>query len=150
MKPSPDASFWKVIHASKRSLRRLCRQLERMPKEELVSYQRQYEQAKSLVNPLYREDFDSFADDDWSCSDDGADDFAAWVVMQGKPFFDEMLADPARLFAQARAFEESDDEAVTQWDETVDRPEYRGYQRADYVATPIYRARFGEELGEAQ
>src|SRR5262249_34595446 len=84
MEPSPDPWFWKIIDASKRSLRRLCRQLERMPKEELISYQRHYEQAKSLVNPLYREDFDSFADDDWSCSDDGADDFAAWVVMQGK------------------------------------------------------------------
>lgn len=150
MGPSPDASFWRIIDASKRSLRRLCRQLERMPKKEIVRYQQQYDEAKSMINPLNREDIASFADDDWSCSEDGADDFAAWVVMQGKPFFDEMLADPARLLAQARAFEESDeDESETQWDETVDRPEYRGYQRADYVATPIYRARFGEELGEA-
>lgn len=148
MAHSPDPWFWKIISASKKSLRLLCRQLERMPKEKLISYQRQYEEAKCLVNPLYREDFETFADDDWSCSEDDADDFAAWVVMQGKPFFDEMLADPAKLFAHAKAFGEADRVSET-WDESVDRPEYRGYQRADYVATPIYRARFGEELGEA-
>jgi len=136
MEPLPDPSFWQVIDASKKSLRKLCRQLERMTKEELISYQRQYEDAKSLVNPIYREDFHSFADENWECSEDGADDFAAWVVMRGKPFFEKLLDDPPLLFAQAKAFEEADDDdlAETQWDEEVDRPEYRGYQRADYVA----------------
>jgi hypothetical protein len=148
---SPDGCFWKVIEDSKRSLRRLCRQLEQMPREELISYQQQYEKFKAIVNPLYREDYDSFAEDDWACSEDGADDFAAWVVMQGQSFFDEMFADPAQLFAQAKAFEEAGEDGTveTRWDENVDRREYRGYQRADSIATAIYRMRFGEELGDA-
>src|SRR5262245_24606750 len=112
-----------------------------MPKKDIVRYQRQYEKAKALVNPLWRADFASFIRDHEDCSDDTADDFAAWVVMQGRVFFEKVVADPGRLAACLAKFqksEEAEGESVSQWDEDADRPEYEGYQRADYVATPIY------------
>ena len=48
------------------------------------------------------------------------------------------------MFWRAEAERRSDETAS--WDDEVDRPEYRGYQRADYIATPIYRARLGEDF----
>lgn len=146
MEPKIGQRFWDIISSSSSSLCLLCRTLEQIPKQEVIEYQRQFEEAKSAVNPLYRADFASFVDDGTSCSDDEADDFAAWVVMQGKSFFESAVNDPVQLFAFLKSFQESDDD--TTWDEKVDRPEYRGYQRADYVAVPIYRSRFREELGE--
>ena len=47
------------------------------------------------------------------------------------------------------ACDAGDDFPELQWDEEVDREEYRGYQRADYIATPIFASRFGEDLDDA-
>jgi hypothetical protein len=35
------------------------------------------------------------------------------------------------------------------WDEEVDRDEYRGCLRADYIASAIYQSQYGENILEA-
>jgi hypothetical protein len=73
--------------------------------------------------------------------------------MQGLGFYDEVAAHPERIDDYLKICWRAEAERRTGgpgwWDNEVDRPEYRGYQRADYIATPIYRAQFGEDLHAA-
>jgi hypothetical protein len=39
-------------------------------------------------------------------------------------------------------------EGSPRWDDEVDREEYEGYQRADYIAKRIYKLRFGVDLDD--
>jgi hypothetical protein len=143
--------FWELLESSGRSLRALCRRLEQLPKEQLRRYRLMYDKLKGEVNPHGWEECHPYLTD--QCSEDHADDFAAWVVMQGLAFYDEVAAHPEQIqhylgmFAQAEAERRSGRQGA--WDNEADRPEYRGYQRADYIASPIYLMRFGEELHEA-
>jgi hypothetical protein len=144
-KPSPW--FWQLLASSQLSLPALCRQLEQLPKEQLRRYHFEYEAAKDAVNPSYRPEF--YAHLAAECSEDHGDDFAAWVVMQGRAFFEQVLAHPEQMQRHLDLFAEVESgHAARQlrWDNEVDRPEYRGYQRADYIAWPIYQLRFGERL----
>ncbi|HQR07656.1 MAG TPA: DUF4240 domain-containing protein [Gemmatales bacterium] len=151
MKPQIDDWFWELLESSQGSLRLLCRKIEQLPRQRVIDYHRLYEEAKSSVNPLCREDDVTSPDDD--CSEDGADDFAAWVVMQGKSLYERAVHDPLHLALLLKSFQEHEAGKGAlafgiAWDNNVDRKEYGGYQRADYIAAPIYRTRFGEELAE--
>jgi hypothetical protein len=136
-----------LLASAGRNLRSLCRHLERLPAERLRQYRAAFDKAKQSVNPY--EDWDAAQPyiNEWP-SEDGADDFSAWVVMQGREFYQQVRSRPQDvqhhldLFCEAEAGRHPE----LTWDQDVDRAEYRGYQRADYIATPIYRARFGGEL----
>ena len=88
---------------------------------------------------------------DGGCSEDYGDDFAAWIVMQGQAPFDDLRSDPSRIQNLLDTFGgvESHEQPELAWDNRIDRDEYRGYQRADYIVTPIYELRFGEDLHDA-
>jgi hypothetical protein len=143
--------FWDLLESSARSLRALCRRLEELPQEQLRRYKLLYDKWKGEINPHAWEECHPYLAED--CSEDHADDFAAWVVMQGSAFYDEVAAHPELIqhylgkFARAEAERRSGQPGA--WDNEVDRPEYRGYQRPDYIPSPIYRMRFGEDLDEA-
>jgi hypothetical protein len=126
----------------------LCRKLEQLPRERLRDYRRQYDEAKEFVNPCYLEMFGPYLTRD--CSEDHGDDFSAWVVMRGHRFYEQVRTDPASIMRYLDLFDdvECNVEGAPRWDERVDREEYRGYQRADYIAAPIYRMRFGQDLDE--
>jgi hypothetical protein len=144
------AWFWELLESSCRSLRVLCRTLEQLPKEQLQRYRQEYDEAMSRVNPCYREECGPHLSTD--CSEDHGDDFSAWVVMQGRAFFEQVLAHPEEVqlyLDMFSAVEMQTSHPELRWNEEVDRDEYRGYQRADYIASPIYKARFGEDLHEA-
>ena len=142
--PELSAWFWELLESSNSSLRLLCRKLE----QQLRAYRRQYDEAKDYVNPCYCEEFSPYLAD--GCSEDHGDDFSAWVVMQGHRFYEEVQTDPTSIQRYLDLFGDVERrvEGSPRWDESVDREEYRGYQRADYIATPIYRLRFGEELDD--
>jgi hypothetical protein len=142
--------FWELLESSGRNLRSLCRKLEQLPKEQLRRYRLDYDEAKDCVNPCCREECQPHLSGD--CSEDHGDDFAAWVVMQGREFFERVRTHPEevpRYLDMFGAAEARRDSPELRWDLEVDRDEYRGYQRADYIATPIYAARFGEDLDDA-
>jgi hypothetical protein len=142
--PAEWVWFWNLIDTSERSLQKLCRKLEALSKEELVTYQRLCWEAKESVNPHSR--FEEMQPLSSPCSEDDADDFAGWVVGEGRLFFEEVESHPSQVQTYWDVLE---DESGPQWDISVDVPEYSGFQRVDMIATPIYEARFHEELQDA-
>jgi Protein of unknown function (DUF4240) len=143
--------FWKLLASSNRNLIALCRQLEQLPKEQLRQYRLEYDKRAGYVNPHSWEECQPHYNKYYS--EDSSEDFAVWVVMQGLDFYDEVAYHPEKIDDYINAYEQAEVERrkgdPRWWNNDVDRPEYRGYQRADYVASPIYRARFGEDLHEA-
>jgi Protein of unknown function (DUF4240) len=149
MNDDPPVSpwFWDQLESSGRSLRSLCRKLEELPKEELRRYRLEYEEAKCDVNPCSWDACQPFLSG--GCSEDYGDDFAAWVVMQGREFFGRVLSHPEDVQRHLEMFGEVGmrrGPADLRWDNEVDREDYGGCQRADYIALAVYRARFGEDL----
>ncbi len=143
------ATFWELIESSGRNLRKLCRKLEELPKDQLRRYRQTYADYKYEVNPhCWKECHDYLSGD---CSEDQADDFAAWVVMQGLAFFHVVSSHPEKIHLYLDMFCDTESGRgyhELRWNEEVDRVEYRGNQRADYIASPIYELRFGENLNE--
>ena len=86
------------------------------------------------------------------CSEDHADDFAVWVVMQGVEFYGEVASHPERIHQYLEMFDECEagrGHTELRWVESVDRDDYLGCQRADFIASAIYRSRFGGSILEA-
>jgi hypothetical protein len=148
--PRVSPWFWELLESSGRNLRSLCRKLEQLPKEQIHRYRLEYDEAKSFVSPHSWEQCQPHLRGE--CSEDHSDDFSAWVVMQGRNFFEEVLAQPKFVQHYLDMFSEVEmrrGDPGLRWNEEVDRDEYRGCQRADYIASPIYMMRFGEDLEEA-
>jgi hypothetical protein len=146
--PELSPWFWDLLESSSSSLCLLCRKLEQLPRELLRSYQEQYDEAKEHVNPHYCEEFWPYIVE--AISEDHCDDFAAWVVMRGRHFYQQLRANPASLPRQLEVFDDVERrlEGSPRWDDEVDREEYEGYQRADYIAKRIYKLRFGVDLDD--
>jgi hypothetical protein len=82
-------------------------------------------------------------------SEDGSDDFAAWVVMQSREFYERVRTQPAliqQFLELQEALEIGEGDPAYSCDDSVDQKEYEGSQRADYIASPIYGMRFGGSL----
>jgi hypothetical protein len=143
-------SFWDVIGSSARNLRTLSRKLERFSKLDLCRYRVAYDNWKSQVNPHYWEECHPYLAE--ACSEDHSDDFAAWVVMQGVEFYDEVATHPERVQQYLEMFSDCEaglGQGELRWDQEVDRDDYRGSQRADFIASAIYRSRFGGSILDA-
>jgi len=138
---------WLVLESSSRTLRNLCRQLERLPRERLRRFQEAFDTQMGTVN-LYG-DWDAVASHvtEWP-SEDGADDFAALVVEQGRVFHDSVRSNPDQVQRHLDRFRamEAEPQGASTWERLVDRKEYRGYQSPESIALAVYRARFGEAM----
>src|SRR5215218_7900210 len=88
-------SFWDLLGSSGRNLCTLRRKLEQFSKLDLCRYRVAYDNWKSEVNPHYWEEAHPYLTE--PCSEDHSDDFAAWVVMQGVEFYDEVASHPERI-----------------------------------------------------
>lgn len=133
--PRLSTWFWAPLESSDRGLRSLSGALEQLAREELIAYRVQYDEAKAEVNAVLCEAYFPHLSD--PCSEDDGDDFAAWVVMQGQPFYEAVRANPGSIQRHLDRFRESEiggDGPAPRWDDSVDREEYRGYQRADMIA----------------
>jgi hypothetical protein len=147
--PQVEDWFWDLIESSGRSLRTLAGKLEQLPNEQLRQYRLQYDEAKDWVSPHSAEEFWPYVTD---CSEDRADDFAAWVVGRGREFFDRVRSNPEAVQQHLDVFEVvrmGRGAAGAEWDIAVDRDDYRGYQRPDAIVISIYETRFGEDLLDA-
>ncbi len=144
MAPAPQISgwFWTMLESSDRSLKALCRQLEQSTPDQLRQYCEEYSEAKDCVDPCAWVECHPHLSKE--CSEDHGDDFAAWVVMQGRAFFEQVLSHPEAIAKYMDRFERSERDQTdsSRWDESVDRVEYVGSQRADYIASCILRERY--------
>jgi hypothetical protein len=148
--PPDQHWFWNLIDSSDRSLRKLCGKLEQLSKHDLCRYYLAYGHWKDAVNPHYREECHPYLAE--PCSEDHCDDFSAWVVMQGLAFFDEVIKHPERIQQYLEVFSDcasGHGYSELRWDENVDREDYRGCQRADYIASAIFRSRHGGSILDA-
>jgi hypothetical protein len=141
--------FWDLLESSSRSLKSLARKLEQLPKEQLLSHRDQYEEAKGYIDVGQDKKYWPYMKDHALYSEDGSDDFAAWVVMQGREFY-ERVRTQAELIQQFLDLHEDDEigegDPAYFWENSVEKKEYEGSQRADYIASPIYEMRFGGSL----
>jgi hypothetical protein len=134
--PRIDDWFWDVLESSRHSLRTLCPQLEAMPRERLYAFLYQYWEAMDYLSPGVPADFDG-------------EDFAAWVVSQGRAFYYDLCRQPERLQAYTSMYQASEEGhgfPELRWDERVDREEYRGRQSPFQVGFAIYQVRFGKDI----
>jgi hypothetical protein len=146
--PQLDDWFWDLLDSSQRSLRALCRQLEALPREKLYSSQYQFWEAMEYAPPG-DQDVPSLPPAVRVPADFDGEDFAAWVVSQGRAFYYDLRRDPERLQAcmdMYLASEEGRGFPELRWDEEVDREEYRGRQSPFQVGFAVYRARFGKDI----
>jgi hypothetical protein len=141
--PRIDEWFWDVLESSNHSLRALCRQLEAMPRERLYAFQYQYYEAMDYVAP---------GDADLPAhvpENVDHEDFADWVVSQGRTFYYRLRRDPEGLLTYIDMYLASEEDTGSlelRWDEEVDREEYRGSQSPFQIGFVIYRARFGKDI----
>jgi hypothetical protein len=134
--PRIDDWFWEVLESAQHSVRTLCSQLEALPRDKLYSFQYQYWEAMDCLPPGVPADFD-------------AEDFAEWVVSQGRAFYYDLRRQPARLQACLDMYLTSEGGRgflELRWDEQVERDEYRGWQSPFQVGFAIYQLRFGKDI----
>ena len=147
--PQLDDWFGGTLESSRRSLRALCCQLEVLPRDQLYAFQYQYWEAMDYVLPGDHE-VPSLSPGVRVPPPFDDEDFAAWVVSQGRVFYYDLRREPERLPAcidMYLASEEGRGFPELRWDEEVDREEYRGRQSPFQVGFVIYRARFGKDIG---
>ena len=141
--------FWQLIESSEHKLQCLAEKLELLTKEQLIAFQFQYEDAKELVSPMWANEPGEIGSYIEECSEDNADDFADWVVSQGRNFFDDVKSNPASGPEYLTMYEQHDrDEMFLHlcWNDDVEREEYRGLQSPGFIARGVYECRFGESL----
>src|ERR1043165_7289595 len=139
MSDTPDAIqlsdwFWEMIDTSEHQLQRLAEKLEVLPKEQLLKFHVEYNDAKGEVNPFDNEALGAHLSG--SCGEDSHEDFADWVVSQGRYFFQQVIENPADIDSYIETFWdcEGDDQSEFYWNTDVEREEYRGYQSPGYIA----------------
>jgi hypothetical protein len=152
--PLTAEGFWSLLETSTPNLIALCRQLEQLSPTNLWRYQCFYEHYKRTVNPYY--DWEECGPHilKWELfSEDGADDFSAWVVMRGQPFLNEVRSRPQSVQRYIDLFQEDVEMGLRPeltWNTQVDRSEYQGYQSPDCIAAGIYRVKFGRAMPELE
>lgn len=105
------------------------KQFVAMPRQRLLAFRRAYDRAASSVHPYHRSDF-TFGERD--CSEDHADDFAAWVVSRGRAFWNKVRNHPADGPRFLDEFEPAAFDAMN--------------RRPDFIAGEVFHTRFGESI----
>lgn len=95
--------FWAALHAGSLEL-----QLETLSEEEIISFECHFRQ---VMAESYRWDLWGAAYIvNGGCSDDGFEYFRAWLISQGKRFYEKCLADPEAVGSRADADGDTEDE----------------------------------------
>jgi hypothetical protein len=95
--------IWAALHAGTLELR-----LQTLPEEEIVSFERHFNE---LMAESYRWDLWGAASIvNGGGSDDGFAYFRAWLISQGRRFFEKCLANPDAVAARADRDGENEDE----------------------------------------
>lgn len=105
----PPDWFWDILESSDFILQILAGKLELLPRDQLRLFQENFEDAKGEVNPFYRDDLGDILVD---ChSEDGAEDFSAWVVGRGRVFYREVRTQPRLVNQFLDMFRRHDEES---------------------------------------
>jgi hypothetical protein len=121
--------FWPLVESFGGEVRAMTERFKAMPRRRLLAFRRQYDRALSHVHPYHREDF---VIGDRECSEDHGDDFAAWVVSQGRVFWDGLRRHPTSFQRRLEEFEPVSFEAMQ--------------RRPDFIASAVFHERFGEDM----
>lgn len=121
--------FWPLVESLGRDATGMESQFCAMSRQRLLAFRRMYDRARSHVHPYLRGDF-VFGDRD--CSEDHADDFAAWVVSRGRAFWDEVRRRPEDGSRYLGEFE------PISFQEMGRLP--------DFIAGKVFQERFGESI----
>jgi hypothetical protein len=121
--------FWPLVESLGGDVQAMSERFKAMPRQRLLAFRRMYDRALSHVHPYHRGDF-VFGDRD--CSEDHADDFAAWVVSRGREFWDEVRRHPKDGPRYL-------DEFAPIADKEMDR-------RPDFIAGGVLHERYGENI----
>lgn len=145
--PSPD--FWALLDETRPDLSRLAALLEAMSKDELERYQLAFVEAMWDVSPDWSAGIDTGK---YVLSEDGMEDFCAWVVGEGRAVYERATAKDADLVALVALMERAQkgaEPAHPRWAPSRPLPaELRGYNSPHYIAKPIYERRFGTALDD--
>ena len=125
--PRFSSWFWPLVECLTSDNAAMAERFQALSREGLLDFGRQYDLARSFIHPLYREGLVFDYRDDW---EGYGDVFAAWVVSRGHAFWDEVRRDP-------EAFQRAADEFGPVADDFMHR-------RPDFIASSVFRDRFGE------
>ncbi|MBX7218538.1 MAG: DUF4240 domain-containing protein [Blastocatellia bacterium] len=114
--------FWEVLESAKPELQRLVDWLEAASREEIVEFQRTYEDAAQAICDYW----DGPVVGDIVFSEDDTEDFCTWVVSQGRALWEQALvaADLEPLVQLYRASESESDTTWPNWNPKVLNPAY--------------------------
>ncbi len=121
--------FWPLVESLGGDVSAMEERFMAMPRQRLLAFRRMYDRALSHVHPYHRPDF-VFGERD--CSEDHADDFAAWVVSRGREFWDAVRRHPENGPRHLDAFEPIADKEMG--------------RRPDFIAGNVFYERFGESI----
>jgi hypothetical protein len=129
--------FWSIVAASKAAsggtydgrLAALASQLSTLAPEEIVDFQRIFDEAKddAYTWPLWGAAYILGG----GCSDDGFMDFRSWLISTGRETYERALADPESL-ADVELGPDAEEEVF--------------FEEFAYVADRVYEEKTGEEL----
>jgi hypothetical protein len=128
--PTPRFSpwFWPLIESLDNNEVKMRKAFRAMSKRQLIAFFRQFRIARGEVNPQSRSDMPLR-----EVSEDALKDFAAWVVSQGREFYDEVRTNPAAV--------------EDYWDQfTAFERKYRHFREPDGIAGQVFYERFEEEI----
>ena len=86
-----SAGFWSTVERAGGDRQKFRSLLWEMSEEEICRFHREYKLAASV---LTGEPFDKIIYEDSGESEDGIDDIAEWVVVQGRAFYEAILQTP--------------------------------------------------------
>jgi hypothetical protein len=113
-----EADFWKLVDLAQADFDAFTRKLEKMSREELTAFEWKFEEtAGYLYKPEFGVNYPS---------EDAFEDLAAYVVGQGKTYYEKVLGNPAEMPTE------------------TDRDKH-GLDIQGQAAT-VYYERFGEEM----
>lgn len=147
--------FWRALAGYEGSHRRMSEHLERIPEDQLRFWVEQFQVAICYVNACSWEECWPHKRRGWS--EDAGDDLAAWVVMQGKVFYDQVRSRPEQVEQLGDQHEAAEQELRRRWNANrrrkpgpireaeEDRIQFQ-QSRLDWVAREIYHNRHGRDL----
>jgi hypothetical protein len=140
----PPESFWMLLDAARPNLIALARELEQLPREQLVEFARLYGEASAEVCDYWA----GPTVDGIAFSEDDTEDLCDWVVSRGEAYWRRIIALGGELEPAVREYwrEQAGPSDLRSWTSEVDHPLYRGYQSPGAIAFAVFRIRFNEDL----
>jgi uncharacterized protein (TIGR02996 family) len=147
--------FWRALTSYEGSYRRMREHLERIPEGQLRFLVNLFHSVMSEVAPHSRSKYWPYCRFEWAVN--VGSDLAAWVVMQGKTFYDHVRSQPEHIVRFAEQREAAQQELRKRssvnrsWEPgpireaEEDRIQFQ-QSRLDYIAMAVYRNRHGRDL----